>query len=122
MPNSLRSHLLVALPIALAVVVAGASSAFAGGPRRFSNLDDELNRRAASAPSSQSTSVIVRVKGTQLPPELKKYARPGKLNLVNAYVLDVPNGQLKTLASHPDTAFASLNGTVHAFNFRSSGS
>jgi len=115
MPKALRSHLL----LAFTAVVLASSSVFAGGPRRFSNLDDELNRRAASAPSSQSTSVIVRVKGTQLPPEFKKYARPGKLNLVNAYVLDVPNGQLKTLAGHPDTAFASLNGTVHAFNFRS---
>jgi serine protease AprX len=86
--------------------------------RHFSNLDEELNRRAATASSAQMTSVIVRVNGAQLPIEFRKYARPGKLKLVNSYVLDVPNRELKTIARHPSTAFASLNGTVQAFNLR----
>ena len=71
-----------------------------------------------TAPSSETTSIILRVKGSQLPAEFKKYARPGTLGLIAAYVLDVPNSQLKTIGSHPSTLFASHNGTVHAFNFR----
>jgi serine protease AprX len=106
---------------ALVLVGLTASSAFAAsGGRHYSNLDDELNRRATTAPSSQTTSVIVRVKGAELPSEFRKYARPGKLNLINGYVLDVPNGQLKTIAQHSSTAFVSGNGTVRAFNFRTS--
>jgi subtilisin family serine protease len=94
------------------------ASAATAGPRRFSNLDSELNRRAASARTSQRSSVIVRVKGADLPGELRKYARPGKLNLVNGYVLDVPDADLKTIAANPSIQFASVNGVVHAFNFR----
>jgi subtilisin family serine protease len=101
------------------VAVAVASNA-AGAERRFSKLDGELNRRAAAAPSTQKTSVIVRFRGGEPPAEFKKYARPGMLPLVNGYVLDVPNSELHTLAAHGDTLFASHNATVHAFNFRTS--
>src|SRR5206468_6141417 len=69
-------------------------------------------------PSQSVTSVIIRDKGNQLPAEFKKYARPGMLTLVNAFVLDVPNSQLKTIASHANTLYANHNATVHAFNFR----
>ena len=97
------------------------SSAFAaGGPKKYAKLDDELNDRAGNAPSSETTSVIVRVTGGQLPSEFKKYARPGNLPLINAYVLDVPNSQLKAIGSHASTLYASHNATVHAFNLRSS--
>ncbi|MCU1383953.1 MAG: aprX 2 [Acidobacteria bacterium] len=95
-------------------------AAAAGNGRRYATLDAELNRRAASAPASATTSVILRVRGSQLPAEFKKYARPGTLGLINAYVLDVPNSQLKAIAAHAGTLYASHNGTVHAFNLRSS--
>jgi serine protease AprX len=93
-------------------------STAAAAPGRYAKLDDELNRRAASAAGSQTTSVIVRVKGNQLPPEFKTFARPGVLSIVNGYVLDVPNAQLKAIGTHASTLFASHNATVHAFNFR----
>ena len=95
-----------------------AVSTAAAAPGRYSKLDDELNRRAASAAGSQTTSVIVRVTGNQLPPEFKKFARPGVLSIVDGYVLDVPNAQLKAIGTHASTLFASHNTTVHAFNFR----
>jgi len=90
----------------------------AGHSRHFAKLDAELNHRAASAPGSQTTSVIVRVTGDLLPIEFRKYARPGTLPIVNGYVLDVPNSELKTIAQHASTIFANHNATVHAFNFR----
>ena len=95
-----------------------AVSTAAAAPRRYVKLDDELNRRAASGAGSQTTSMIVRVKGNQLPPEFRKFARPGVLSIVNGYVLDVPNAQLKAIGTHASTLFASHNTTVHAFNFR----
>jgi serine protease AprX len=108
--------------IALLVAVASsvvAPSAFAAGPRRFAKLDEELNRRAASAPSSETTSVIVGFEANQLPPEFRKFARSFLPN-VDRYVLDVPNAQLKTIGEHASTIVAGLNGTVRAFNFRTS--
>ena len=95
----------------------GAGTATAGGQKRYAKLDAELNQRAGHAPSTATTSVILRVKGS-LPAEFRKYARQGNLALVNAYVLDVPNNQLKAIGSHASTLYASHNATVHAFNFR----
>jgi subtilisin family serine protease len=102
----------------VALLVTTASLATAGDRRRFPNLDAELNRRAASARAKQFSSVIVRLKGLELPVELRKYAKSGKLDLVNGYVLDVPDADLKQVANNPAVAFASVNGLVRALNFR----
>ena len=48
----------------------------------------------------------------------EKYARPGSLPLISAYVLDVPNSELSAIGSNASTLYASHNATVHAFNFR----
>ncbi|MGH9141758.1 MAG: S8 family serine peptidase [Vicinamibacterales bacterium] len=101
------------------MLVAASSVTAADGPGAYAKLDVELNSRAENATSSATTSVIVRVKG-ELPAEFRKFARPGTLPLIGAYVLDVPNSQLKVIASNPATLYASHNATVHAFNFRSS--
>ena len=101
--------------LALATVVSNASAA--GAPERFAKLDDELNRRAVSAPSAETTGVIARFKANQLPPEFKKYAR-SFLPLVNGWVLDVPNSALKTIGSDARALYVGHNGTVRAFNFR----
>jgi subtilisin family serine protease len=95
-----------------------AASASAGGPTTYAKLDAELNHRAVAGSSSQISSIIVRVTGAQLPVEFRKYARPATLDLVNGYVLDVPNSVLKTIASNATTLYASFNGTVRATNFR----
>jgi subtilisin family serine protease len=98
------------------VLLGLASSAFAAG--RYSKLDDELNRRAASGAASQTTTVILGVKGHDLPAGLKKYARPGDLGFINAFVLDVPNDELKTVAEDPSTEFATSDRVAQAANFR----
>ncbi|MBZ5555964.1 MAG: S8 family serine peptidase [Acidobacteriia bacterium] len=97
------------------------SSALAAGSlNRYAKLDDELNRRATTGASSQTTTVILRVKGSDLPAGLKKYARPGNLGFINAFVLDVPNGKLKAVNEDPGTEFASSERTAVATNFRTS--
>jgi len=101
--------------LALAIVASRASAA--GAPKRFAKLDDELNRRAVSAPSSETTGVIARFTANQLPPEFRKYAR-SFLPLVNGWVLDVPNRTLKTIGSDPRALYVGHNGTVQASNFR----
>ena len=102
---------------AFAVALCAANTSAAAAQKKYAKLDDELNHRAGAAPASETTSVILRVKGA-LPPEFRKYARPVRLGLVNGFVLDVPNSQLKAIASHASTLYANHNGSVHAFNFR----
>ena len=102
--------------LALATLAATATAAV--GPASYSTLDAELNQRAVAGPSTQITSIILRVTSSQLPTEFRKYARPSTLDLVNGYVLDVPNSLLKTIASNRSTLYASFNGTVRASNFR----
>src|SRR5262245_13952693 len=81
------------------IFLLGLSSSVAhAGPRP--KLDRELSRRAAYAPSLQTTSTIVTLKpGAQLPWAYKPYVRSSSLGLVNGYVLDLPNGMLNTIAA-----------------------
>ena len=89
------------------------------GPRP--KLDRELSRRAVSAPTSQTTSTIVRLHpGAALPDAFKPYARSQALGVVNGYVVDVPNGLLDTLANDTNVAGVSHNRLVFAHNFRTS--
>jgi len=97
------------------VVIFAAGASAAGGQKKYAKLDAELNQRAGSAPASETTSVILQVKGA-LPAEFEKYARP--VTAGDAYVLDVPNSKLKTIALHGSTVYGSLNGIVRATNFR----
>ena len=104
--------------LALAVLCVAPNASAAGSLSRYAKLDDELNRRATSGASSQTTTVILHVKGSALPAGLKKYARPGSLDFINAFVLDVPNSKLKSVNDDPGTDFASSERTAHAANFR----
>ena len=83
-----------------------AQKANAGTPsRKVKNykLDDELtNRSARNNPLHTSSVIVTLVPGAQLPREFKKYARAGKLDLINGFVLDVPNRLLKEMAAHPN--------------------
>src|SRR4051812_37319202 len=65
-------------------------------------LDDELTRRSQGKDTQATTRVIVTLQpGAQLPAEFKKYSRNRSLDLINGQVLDLPQGQLKAMASHP---------------------
>jgi subtilisin family serine protease len=107
-----------ALLLIVAVLGFAPGALAASGANRYAKLDDELNRLATSSASSQTTTVILHVKGNTLPAGLKKYARPGSLDFINAYVLDVPNNKLKSVNDDPGTDFASAERTAHAANFR----
>src|SRR6266550_932535 len=66
-------------------------------------LDGELTQRADGRNPLSTTRVIVRLQpGVSLPAEFKKFARDGKLDLINGQVLELPNGMLKKLADNSD--------------------
>src|SRR5439155_15577471 len=52
------------------------------------------------------------------PGEFAKYARKGKLNLINGHVVDVPNKLLKLLAASPAVVDVHYNRPTFKHNFR----
>jgi serine protease AprX len=84
-------------------------------------LDDELTNRATRGNPLHTGSVIVTlVPGATLPPEFKKFAHAGKLDIINGHVLDLPNGLLRQLAAHPNVVRVHDNRPIKAHNFRTS--
>ena len=82
-------------------------------------VDDELSSRAARGSSVHISSVIVTlVPGAQLPPAFKRFARPGKLDIINGFVLDLPDSVIAKLAAHPDVFRIHNNRPVRTHNYR----
>jgi serine protease AprX len=124
--------------LAIVVFILGLSSGvFAAGPQshaalkakpgvpgrkvEHNKLDKELTLRAEHKNPLAITSAIVTLNdGAKLPAEFKKYARAGKLNLINGHVVDLPNRLLKTLAAHPDIFDVHYNRPIFKHNFRTS--
>src|SRR5581483_1034089 len=83
-------------------------------------LDHELNRRSTGAPSGSTKVIVTLQPGAQLPPELQKLATRlhGRLNVLNATVLTVPNRVLKTLAAHPLVLLVAFARPIAKTNYR----
>jgi len=126
--------------IAVGLLFAVASQAGAEGPHRRSaerkapgvrsarvkdyRVDDELSQRANDRnKSTQTTRVIVTlVPGAKLPADVKRYLRRvgnvETLDLLNAQVLDLPNGLVKQLANNPAVARIQYDRPIHTHNYR----
>jgi serine protease AprX len=122
------------LTVALLLVLGYAPGAFAATPKHLATtrpgvpghkathnkLDKELTLRAGHNPNA-TTSVIVTLRnGAKLPAEFKKYARAGKLNLINGHIVDLPNRLLKQLSAHPDVFDVHYNRPIFKHNLRTS--
>ncbi len=124
---------------ALLLLVAGlTSSAFAAGPHaqqgtrakpgypaashaKSDTLDAELTTRADKENPRSTTRVIVTlVPGAKLPPEFKKFATGRSLAIINSEVLDLPNGVLKQIASHPNIIRVRYDRPAATHNYRTS--
>jgi serine protease AprX len=88
-------------------------------------IDDELVRRSGDRNKNNTTRVIVTLApGAKLPAEFKQYMRRvgdnDKLDLINAQVLDVPNGMLKLMASNPSVFKMQYDRPIKGHNYRTS--
>ncbi len=84
-------------------------------------LDDELAQRSNDRNPNNVTRVIVTLlPGAQLPPEFKKFARNGKLALINGQVLDLPHGMLKRMSEHPSVFRVHYDRPIKTHNYRTS--
>src|SRR5262245_2525447 len=73
-----------------------------GKPQKF---DQELSSRAQLAASWRLTRLIVRLNGKPLPPELQVYQR-GRLDLIDAWLLEMPDRALNLVAQAADVTDA----------------
>jgi serine protease AprX len=86
-------------------------------------IDEELSRRATAGNKNATTRVIVTlVPGGKLPTEVTRYLRRvgavDTLDLLNAMVLDLPNGLVKQLAANPSVARVQYDRPIGAHNYR----
>jgi serine protease AprX len=94
-------------PIALALTLLAltASSLFAAGAG-FRKLDPELNRRASAIQSGRSSQVVVRLApGASLPASLQRFVK-SRLQLIDGYVLSIPDASLSALDAIPQVESA----------------
>src|SRR5262245_1265273 len=81
-------------------------------------LDKELSSRAAMGASWRRTRLIVKLSGQSVPPELQTYLR-GRLDLIDAYVLDMPDSALNLVAQSLAISDAHLDRAVWATDYLS---
>jgi serine protease AprX len=108
----------------LAPTLAEAKNADPGVPGpsvKSYKLDAELTGRSNGRNPNSTTRVIVVLQpGAVLPAAFKKFARDGKLDLINGQVLELPNGVLKQLAAHPDVFRVHFDRATATHNYRTS--
>ena len=106
--------------LAIVAVAAAVPDASAAGPsRRFPKLDAALEHRAAVASPVRMSTVIVSLSpGSELPSDLRKYARADRLDSINALVLDLPDSQLAAMSKLAAVTHVHAETTVYASNFR----
>ena len=63
-------------------------------------MDSALESRAVTGNASRTSTVIVTLAaGTDVPAALLKYSRYGRLNGIGGHVLDIPDSELKNVAT-----------------------
>src|SRR5262245_24188925 len=95
----------------------GRANSFARA-RNF-KLDRELQQRAEGGKGGNTTRVIVTlVPGADVPAEFKRFARGGKLDIINGQVLDLPNSVLKKMADYPGVFRVHYDRPIASHNYR----
>jgi serine protease AprX len=93
-----------------------------GGVNSFAHdyrMDDEVTRRSNDRSPFGKTKVIVSlVPGAQLPPAFKRFARGGKLDVINGAALELPNSVINQLASNPSVFRIHYDRPIQHHNYR----
>src|SRR4051812_655755 len=98
-------------------LAANASAASRG--RRFPKMDRDLESRAVAGSTARKSTVIVTLTpGADVPLALQKYSRFGRLNGISGHVLDLPDNELKNVATLSQTVHVHPDSVVHGLDFR----
>ena len=82
-------------------------------------LDDEVTRRSNRGNPLLTARVIIElVPGAQLPADFSKYTKGGKLDILNGYVLELPENVIRKLAAHPNIFRVHYDREVKTHNYR----
>ena len=86
----------------------------------YKGLDNELANRSKDRNGSVNTTrVIVTLKpGTELKPEFMTFSSGNNLDLLNARVLELPNGLLKKLSDQPGVLTVHFDRPIRSHNYR----
>src|SRR5262245_36783294 len=87
--------------LAMSPLAADAAQARHGSPngsRGANKLDDALAKRAAKGGGRRSRVIVQLEAGQNLPANLQGFVKGQKLNVINAYVLDLPDSALNQLS------------------------
>ena len=109
---------LLALGVAADARAQGRPTQSNTGAGRRLKFDEELSRRASLGANWRRTRVIVRMDGHALPPALKQYERE-RLELIDAYVLDMPDSALDQVASQAEVKSAHFDRAIWAADYLS---
>jgi len=83
-------------------------------------VDDEVQRRGKENPSGKTQVIVELVPGAKLPAEFKRYSLNKNLDIINAQVLDLPNGLIKQLESRSDVFRIHFDRPIREHNYRTS--
>lgn len=117
-----RRGLAVALGLVALTLSLNADAVGQPMPRRVGRqkLDHELTRRASQAAGWRRSRVVVQVgEGQALPAALRQYQRGDRLNVINGYVLDVPDSALAQVAAQVDVTSAHVDRPIWAADYYS---
>jgi subtilisin family serine protease len=101
----------------------GLATPVAGGPSsaaKHYKLDDVVDSRSKGNPQQVSSVIVTLAAGAELPPQFSRFARSGKLDIINAVVLDLPNGMLAQLGADPSVFSVHDDRPVFTHNYRTS--
>ena len=106
---------------AIILVLLGLASHAIAAPTAQTRLDDELAFRSAhnDASSKNTRAIVMLRRGAELPAEFGEYAiRP--LEIIDGYVVNVPNAVLARLAAHPSILSIHFDRPATKFDYRTS--
>src|SRR5262245_19563751 len=84
------------------------------------NLDAYLAALAKSGNPFLSTPIVVTLNpGAELPPQFRRFVQR-ELPIINGYLLSLPNGLLKQVASHPDIFDVHFDRPIDEHNYLTS--
>jgi serine protease AprX len=96
------------------------NSAAANSNVRHYRLDQELSYRADHHHASVKTRAIVTLQpGAQFPHEFERFVT-GRLDIINGYVVNLPNGVLRRLAGHASVFRVHYDRRAAKFDYRTS--
>jgi hypothetical protein len=116
----LLSSVAVRTSALLFVLVGGLAPQASAQSKPAPKLDQELSTRASQRQAWRRSRIVVQLEsGQMLPQALRAYQRGNRLNLINGYVLEVPDAAIAQVAAHASVKSAHFDRPIWAADYLS---